>query len=105
MSETQKQEKMPWVKSPSGVVDIYVNQTHLTWTVGDVRIRLAQIIDSPQTPTPGPGFQGVCEERAAVTFSWRDAKLLKDNLTKLINSYEDVNGEIKIDIKLPGSID
>lgn len=105
MNDPQTPNKMPWVKSPKGVSEIYTNQVHVTWTVDDVRIRFAQIIDSPETPTPGPVFKGVCEERAAVTFSWRDAKLLRDNLSKLIEIYEKVNGEINTDLILPPSME
>ena len=98
------QPMMPWIKSPSGVAEIYTNRIHSTWSVDDVRMRLGQVVDSPQTPNPGTGFHGAIEERAAVTFSWRNAKLLRDQLTLMVESYEKVNGEINVDIDLPPSI-
>jgi len=103
-TDQDQQPKLPWIKSPNGVIDIYTNSAHLTWSVDDVRIRLAQIIDNPETPNPGRGFRGAQEERAAVTFTWRVAKVLRDQLTKAIEAFEEVNGEIKVDVKLPDSI-
>jgi hypothetical protein len=94
-TEPNKKKPMPWVKSPDGVIDIYANEAHITWTLDDVRVRLAQVIDSPETPNPGDAFLGVIEERAAVTFSWRTAKLLRDGLSRIIAGYEAINGEIK----------
>jgi hypothetical protein len=103
--EKAPKKKLPWIKSPSGVTEIYANAAHITWTLDDLRIRLGQIIDSPETPNPGPSFLGATEERAAVTLSWRNAKLLRDNLSSIIEGYETVNGEINIDLTLPNSID
>jgi hypothetical protein len=99
--EKQQQPKNPeWIGSPSGVLEIYANSANLQWTLDDVRVRLAQLITSPDHRTPGSVFTAVNEERAAITFSWRNAKLLRNQLTNLIESYEKVNGEIVIDIKL-----
>jgi hypothetical protein len=106
MSETSTIQpgQLPWIKSPNGVLDVYANAIHLTWTLDDVRIRLAQSVDNPKTPNPGPGFQGAVEERAAVTFSWRVTKALRDQLTAAIDNFERTNGPIKVDLKLPLSI-
>jgi hypothetical protein len=103
MSDIKKEEqpKLPWIKSPEGVIDIYTNSVHLTWSKDDVRIRLAQMVDSPETPDPGPTFRGAHQERAAVTFSWRGAKILLDQLSKAVAAYERVNGEIKVAVELP----
>lgn len=79
--------------------------THIVWSLDDVRVRLGQIIDSPETPNPGPDFKAVSEERVAVTFSWRGAKFFRDQLSAIIDSYEKVNGEIKLDIALAPSPD
>ena len=104
MTDTPERPAPNWVKSPDGVIDIYANSSHLTWSLDDVRVRLGQIIDSPETPNPGPGFKGVIEERAAVTFSWRGAKMLCNQLQALVDSYEATNGPIKIDVTLPPSM-
>lgn len=104
MTEEPKQNRaLEWVKSPNGVMEIYANMSHMVWSLDDVRIRLGQIIESRETPNPGPGFKAVAEERAAVTFTWRAAVLLRDHLTALINAYEETNGPIKTDVKLPPS--
>jgi hypothetical protein len=105
MSEIEKTDPLPWIKSPKGVLEIYTNQVHATWTKDDVRVRLAQIVDNPDFPNPGSTFKGANEERAAVTFSWRAAKLLRDQLTRLIDAYESANGEINLGVKLPPSMD
>ncbi|MHB8391994.1 MAG: hypothetical protein ACYDBH_20860, partial [Acidobacteriaceae bacterium] len=73
-------------------------------SLDDVRIRLAQVVDSPVNPNPGAEFRGAIEERAAVTFSWRNAKLLRDQLAVIVAAYEKANGEIKVDTVLPPSI-
>ena len=31
------QPMMDWIKSPSGVAEIYTNRIHATWSVDDVR--------------------------------------------------------------------
>jgi hypothetical protein len=90
-----------WVKSSNGLVEVYSNMVHLTWSLDDVRIRFAQMV--PETPNPGEIFGAVAEERAAATLTWRGAKLLRDQLSIVIDNYEKVNGEIKTNIKLPSN--
>jgi hypothetical protein len=97
----KKPISFPWVASPNGIEDTYANSIHLTWTIDDVRLRLAQVIADAANPNPGPEFRGVNEERGAVTLSWRMAKLLRDQLSLAISRYEETNGEIKTDTKLP----
>lgn len=101
---TTQPPPVPWVKSPNGIAEVYANVMHVTWSRDDVRIRLAQMIDSPTTPNPGAGFQGAAEERAAVTFSWRLAKIARDSLAAAIENFEKTNGPIEVDIKLPGDL-
>jgi hypothetical protein len=95
---------LKWYKSPEGICEVYANAAHVTWTQDDVRIRLGQLVDDPETPNPGPEFRGANEERAAITFPWRHAKLLRDQLTTVIDAFEKANGPIKIDVKLPANI-
>ena len=99
-----KPPTLEWVKSPNDVTEVYANNLHVTWSIDDVRVRYAQTVNSPQTPTPGVAQLAVVEERAAITLSWRIAKVLRDQLTKVIDHYEEVNGPIKTDLKLPPSI-
>jgi hypothetical protein len=100
----QPKKQMQWIESADGVFEVYANLMHITWSVDDVRIRLAQMVNSPETPNPGEGFQGVAQERAAVTFSWRGAKILRDELISAIENFEATNGPINVDIRLPGSV-
>lgn len=98
-----KPERPPiqWAKSPDGVFEVYANMTHIMWSLDDVRVRLGQLVESPETPNPGPDLQAVAEERAAVTFTWRGAKIFQQQLATLIATYEEENGTIKTDVKLP----
>lgn len=107
MSDSEKavEQEIPWVLSPSGVLEIYTNQLHVTWTRDDIRLRLAQIVENPEHPNPGRSFRAVNEERAAVTLSWRAAKILSNQLAQLVESYEKANGEINVDITLPPPAD
>jgi hypothetical protein len=105
---SEKEEKptiLDWIKPAQGAIEIYANNIHITWTLDDVRVRLAQLVTSPKTPNPGVGYLGANEERAAVTFTWRNAKLLRDQLAQVIQRYEETNGEIKVNVKLPATVD
>jgi hypothetical protein len=98
--EQQQRPLVEWIAAPNGVVEIYANLANLQWSLDDVRVRLAQLVNDPSRPTPGPVFAAAAEERAAVTMSWRNAKLLRNQLDNLIGNYEKVNGEIVTDVKL-----
>jgi hypothetical protein len=102
MAEEKKPE-LPWMLSPRGVVEVYANNMHVTWTKDDLRIRLAQIVEDPTAPTPGAEFKAVNQERVAVTFNWRGAKILRNQLNRIIAAYEKANGEVNIDVTLPAS--
>ena len=105
MSDKEVKPPTPeWIKSPDGVLEVYANNIHVTWSLDDVRVRYAQTVSSPKTPNPSLEQLSAFEERAAITVSWRIAKILRDQLTKVIDHYEQVNGQIKTDIKLPPSM-
>ena len=89
-----------WVRSLD-LAEVYANEIHFMWSLDDVRIRVGQLINSPETPNPGEDFVVAVEERAAITFSWRAAKLLHNQLASVIEKYEAVNGPIKTDLVLP----
>lgn len=93
-----------WIKSEDGICEVYANAVHITWSLDDVRIRLAQLVNSPATPNPGPSFVAVAEERAAISLSWRSAKILRDGLTTALAAFEKLNGPIKVDVILPANI-
>src|ERR1700733_8584001 len=96
--ENQDQSpKTQWTKPSGGVIEIYSNYLTLQWTLDDVRMRFAQLINDPDNPSPGKIFDAVAQERAAITLTWRNAKHLRDSLNDLLASYESVNGEIPLD--------
>jgi len=102
MTETlEKNMNIKWVKSPEGVFETYANQTHLNWSLDDVRLRFAEIGEGGENDTgPGSNVVPVNYEKAAITLSWRNAKMLQAQLAKVISNYEKANGEIKILVKL-----
>ncbi|MHB1672616.1 MAG: DUF3467 domain-containing protein [Acidobacteriaceae bacterium] len=92
--------KTKWVKSPLGVAEYYVNTSLVMWSLDDVRFRLGQLVNAEDNSS-NEDFKAVAQERAAVTMSWRNAKMLRNQLMQLIKLYEDTNGEINVDVNLP----
>lgn len=99
----QARPNVKWVRSPEGVFETYANQTHLSWSLDDVRLRFAQIGESDESLTPGATFVAVNVEKAAITLSWRNAKILHAQLAQVISNYERVNGDIELQVKLASS--
>ncbi len=88
-----------WIQSRTGSIpELYTNYTHASWTLFDVRVRLGHLVSAD--PSDEAGREFVAEEIGAVTFSWPQAKFMRDMLARLVASYEEVNGEIK-HLKLP----
>jgi hypothetical protein len=90
--------RIKWRQSKTGIPEIYTNYTHASWTLFDVRVRLGHLVSGDPSDETAKEF--VAEELGAVTFSWHQAKLLRDLLGRLVASYEGANGEIK-PLKLP----
>lgn len=97
-----KKPNAKWVKSPLGVAEYYINTSVVMWSLDDVRFRLGQLVNSEDNSS-NEDFKAVAQERAAVTMSWRNAKLLRNQLMQLIELYEDANGEINVDVILPAT--
>ncbi len=95
--------ELRWVPAPEGVQEIYANVATIQWSLDDVRVRLAQIVNSPDTPNPGGNLIPIALEKAAVTVTWRGAKIMLNHLRQAIDAYEEANGEILVEIKLPKS--
>jgi len=106
MAETENEQKpsILWVPGPQGVMEIYANLATIQWSLDDVRVRLAQMINSPETPNPGDDLVAIAQERAAITVTWRGAKLMATRLAEAVAAYERVNGEIITDLVLPISL-
>jgi hypothetical protein len=84
--------------------EVYSNLFSLGWTGRDVRIVFSQLIVAAVGPAATDGKLGgwsnqrtkvVAEERAAVTTSWSDLKILAGMLADAVNGFEAANGEIK----------
>ncbi|MFP5227057.1 MAG: DUF3467 domain-containing protein [Acidobacteriota bacterium] len=98
---TKEKSPIQWMPAPGGVIEIYANMATIQWSLDDVRVRLAQMINSPDTPNPGGDLIAIAQEKAAITVTWRGAKIMLNNLSDAIAAYERANGEIITDLKLP----
>jgi hypothetical protein len=93
--------KIPLEEPQDGVFEAYSNVVNMNWTLHDVRLRFAELIQVPDDDRPTWENQhGVILERAAVTMPWHQAKYLRDMLDGVIKNYEEINGALK-SIKLP----
>jgi hypothetical protein len=99
MSENPR-PPIQWIKPVEGVPEYYANMVNILWSLDDVRFKIGQLVDGPERTSPGGTFVPVALPSAAVTLSWRNAKLLRDDLIELVNSYEKVNGEIVTSVVL-----
>jgi hypothetical protein len=93
--------KIPLEEPDDGIFATYANVVNMNWTLHDVRLRFAELIQVPDEDRPTWENQhGILLERAAVTMPWHQAKVLRDILDGVIKNYEEINGELK-KIKLP----
>jgi hypothetical protein len=67
----------------------YANNVRLAWTHFDVRMLFGEIIDSNMEKI-------IVEERAQITISYRQAKLLMLMLAQAIAQHESLFGEVKV---------
>jgi hypothetical protein len=81
---------------PEGIREIYTNLIQITWTMFDIRLRLAQVIPTSMKVEDSAEIKGFAAlEKAGVTMAWPEAKLLRNMLTDAVERYEKANGEIK----------
>jgi len=93
--------KLPLEEPEGGLFEAYSNVVNMNWTLYDLRLRFAELLQVPDDDRPTWENQhGIVLERVAVTMPWHQAKTLRDMLDKLIKNYEEINGELKT-IKLP----
>jgi hypothetical protein len=90
-NEHKQPVKFVWSKPKEPKPQIYTNYVHLSWSLFDVRFLLGQLVPSD----PGLNTSFVVEEQGSVVLAWPEAKLLRDMLIGLVDSYEKTNGEIK----------
>jgi hypothetical protein len=93
--------KTPLEEPEDGVFEAYSNVVNMNWTLYDIRLRFAELIQVPDDDRPTWENQhGVVLERVAVTLPWHQAKLLRDLLDGIVKNYETINGELKT-LRLP----
>jgi len=93
--------KLPLEEPSDGVFEAYSNVVNMNWTLYDVRLRFAELIQVPDEDRPTWENQhGIVLERVAVTMPWHQAKILRDMLDGIVRNYETINGEL-VPIKLP----
>jgi DNA-binding FadR family transcriptional regulator len=79
-----------------GLLTAYSNVVNLDWTLYDIRLRFAELMQVPNDESPTWINQhSVLLERVAVRLPWHQAKALRDMLDGVIRNYEAVNGELK----------
>jgi Protein of unknown function (DUF3467) len=89
--EEKKQElrAFDW-KSMPNAPQIYSNYLYMGWSLDDVRITFGAL--RAENVSTKSHFS---EEQGSVVLPWRQAKNLRDMLTRVIAAYEEVNGEIR----------
>lgn len=93
--------KIPLEEPEDGIFEAYSNVVNLNWTLYDLRIRFAELLQVPDDARPTWENQhGIVLERAAITMPWHQAKSLRDMLDGIIKNYEEINGVLKTP-KLP----
>jgi hypothetical protein len=94
---------LPIEEPEEGVCHAYANVVNMDWTLSDIRLRFAELMQVLNDESPNWTNQhGILLERVAVRIPWHQAKILRDMLDGVIKNYEDINGELK-PIKLPAA--
>lgn len=100
MPESKKQEvadaTTPLVHPEDGLFESYANIVDGDWTLTDVTLRFMQLIHTPREESAtNSNRELIMLEKANITIPWWTAKIGAQMLTRLIQAYESVNGEIK----------
>lgn len=91
------QKKMELVTPEGGMHYIYSNHVRVGYSVADLRILFGELTDV--TPE-----KYIITERAQVTMTWLQAKILLDVLSNHISAYEKHNGPIKTSFFSPFNV-
>ncbi len=93
---------LPIEDPEDGLYSVYSNVVNADWTLYDLRLRFAELIQVPDENNPNLKNQhAILFERVAVTIPWHQVKYLRDLLAGVVDNYEALNGELK-PVKLPG---
>jgi len=94
--------KAPLEYPEDGIYYAYGNIVNMNWTLTDVQIRFAELVQVPNDDSPTWENQhGILLERVSVTIPWYQAKVLRDLLAGVIKNYEELNGELKQPLLAP----
>jgi hypothetical protein len=96
LQENKPQMALEYREQPGGVFRTYCNNVMMASTGFDVRVMFGEVIDV----SPDKG-KAVIEQRAQVTMTWLEAKLIGDFLLANVKAHEELNGPLK----LPKSLD
>ncbi len=91
------QKKMELATTEGGMHYIYSNHVRVGYSVGDLRILFGELTDVTSE-------KYTITERAQVTMTWLQAKVLLDILSNHIAAYEKHNGPIKTSFVSPFSV-
>jgi hypothetical protein len=86
----------PLEEPEEGVFATYSNVVNMDWTLYDVRLRFAELVQVVNDDLPTWNNQhSIMLEKAFITLPWHQAKNLRNMLNTVVSNYEDVNGELK----------
>jgi hypothetical protein len=101
-TKTMAQPPLPLEEPASGIFEAYSNAVDADWTLTDVTLRFLQLVHAPKEDgATTSNRELIVLERANITMPWLQAKVLAATLGNLIQSYESVNGELKMPTLAP----
>jgi hypothetical protein len=96
LQENKPQMALEYREQPGGVFRTYCNNVMMASTGFDVRVIFGEVIDVLPDKS-----KAIVEQRAQVTMTWLEAKLIGDFLQANVKAHEELNGPLK----LPKNID
>jgi hypothetical protein len=90
-NEKKPQMALEYREQSGGVFRTYANNVMMASTGFDVRIIFGEVIDVLPDKS-----KAIVEQRAQVTMTWIEAKLIGDFLQANVKAYEELNGQLKL---------
>jgi hypothetical protein len=95
-NEKKPDMALEYREKPGGVFRAYCNNVMMASTGFDVRIMFGEVIDVLPDKS-----KAIVEQRAQITMTWIEAKLIGDFLQANVKAHEELNGPLK----LPKNVD
>ena len=92
----ENKQQIEYREQPGGMFRTYCNNVMMSSTGFDVRVIFGEVIEVSNDKT-----KVIVEQRAQVTMTWLEAKLVGDFLQANVKAHEELNGPLK----LPKNID